>query len=420
MKTPSTFTLSAALVAGIASCTESKPTTTPPGNMNVNNTADAGTTNNNVRMDSGTTVPMTQACQVSGGLDAWIEGRMAQDNIPGLAAAIVTKNGLAWSKGYGFADIAAQRRVTGDTIFAIMSISKVVTSVGVMQVAESGALDLDADVNSYLTTLRISNPNSPNIPVTSRQLLSHASALAGDDYGVLQGNIRTDDASVQPLGAMLQDLLTPAGSRYNGGDNYATHAPETQFAYSSIGMSLAGYVAESVTGTDFAALTQSTIFDRLGMTNTSWRLTPYLTRDDVAVMYQWVDGTSTYEPIDRFTFADYPAGGIRSSVNEFSRFLIAMINDGDFGGVRLLSAARAAELRDVPFPNASAIQAHGWSYSFGARITLGHGGDDSGASTDMVYDDDTKKGVLLFMNVTRRPNTDEIIGRLMDESDGCN
>lgn len=51
---------------------------------------------------------------------------------------------------------------------------------------------------------------------------------------------------------------------------------------------------------------------------------------------------------------------------------------------------------------------------------LGWGGDDAGASTEMRYDVGTRKGVVLFMNVTRRPDTNQILERLVDETDGCN
>ena len=359
-------------------------------------------------------------CDVSSELDVFIEAAMAENNIPGLAAGIVTPDGLAWSKGYGSADIAASRDVESDTIFALMSISKVVTATGVMQLVEAGTLDLDADINAYLDDFEIVHPQFPEATITTRQLLTHTSGLAGDDYGVLQLNIKTSDAEVQPLGEMLGSLLTPAGDRYDGGANYSDNAPGTAFAYSSIAISLAGFVAESISGTGFDELTDASIFDSLGMTNTSWRLSPFADKlDEVAVMYNYVEGADVYEDVEAFTFADYPAGSIRSSVPELSRFLAAMINDGNFGGQQILSPTLTADMREVQFPLISSSQAIGWSYWLGERTLLGHGGDDAGASTDMRYDVDTGKGVILLMNVTRRPNTDDIVERLLDESDGC-
>ena len=123
--------------------------------------------------------------------------------------------------------------------------------------------------------------------------------------------------------------------------------------------------------------------------------------------------------MDAFTFADYPAGSIRSNVEELALFLAAMIGDGSLGNVQLVQAATAAEMREVQFPDLNSGQGISWSYWFGAREVIGHGGDDSGASTDMRYDLDTGKGVILLMNVTRRPGTEEIVERLLDESDLC-
>ncbi len=360
-------------------------------------------------------------CVLSPDLDTFITNRMEETNIPGLAAGIVTRNGLVWAKGYGFADIAASRAVTKDTIFAIMSISKVVTSVGVMQLVESGEIDLDTNINNYLDAFDIIHPAFPNTPVTTRQLLAHTSGLAGDDYGILQLNIRNNDEDVQPLGEMLRDLLVAGESRYDNGDNYSADAPGTAWVYSSIGMSLAGFVAESVSGTGFAQRTAMTIFDALGMNDTSWRLAPYQNRwDEVAVLYVWDEVEQDYYDVEPFTFADYPAGSIRSSVSDLSRFFAAMINDGAYGGARILSAAASAQMREVQFPEINSGQGIGWQIQYGARILLGHGGDDTGASTDMLYDIDTGKGAIILMNVTRRPETDSILFRLIEETDNCN
>jgi CubicO group peptidase (beta-lactamase class C family) len=287
-----------------------------------------------------------------------------------------------------------------------------------MQLVDAGKLDLDADINGYLKAFMISHPKFPSAKITMRQLLAHCSGIGGDDYGVLQLNIKKSDAEVQPLGEMLASLLTPQGDRYDNGSNYSNNPPVTAREYSSIGISLAGFVAESIAGTGFDKLTKASIFDPLGMANTSWRLAPYQSKkDQLAVMYNYANGK--FEAVEPFTFADYPAGSIRSTVPDLARFVAALIKDGTYGNAHILKPATLDEMRKVPFPTVSASQGHGWSYSLGGRTLVGHGGDDTGASTDFRIDVDTKKGVILFMNVTRRPNTDEIVERLLQESDGC-
>ena len=372
-------------------------------------------------IDTDVELPDPDACQVSPDLDGFIEDMMAENQIPGLAAGIVTSEGLVWSGGYGFADVDTGREVTSETIFALMSISKVFTGTGVMQLVEDGSLDLDADINDYLTAFEVVHPDYPSTPITTRHLLTHTSGLTGDEYGVLQLNIATDDADVIPLGEMLESLLTPEGTRYDQGFNFSNNEPGTSYAYSSIAISLAGFVAESIAGIGFDELTDESIFQRLEMENTSWRLSPYDDKlDQVATMYNYYEPESLLEDVEMFTFADYPAGSIRSNVPELSRFLAASINDGTLGNVQLIEPTTVSQMREIQFPDVISSQAITWAtWEPGDRILYGHGGDDAGASTDMQYDLLTGKGVILLMNVTRRPNTIEIVERLMEESDGC-
>jgi CubicO group peptidase (beta-lactamase class C family) len=156
------------------------------------------------------------------------------------------------------------------------------------------------------------------------------------------------------------------------------------------------------------------------MGNTSWRLRPYLDRlDDVAVMYNFDETDEEFFVVPHFTFADYPAGGIRSSVSELSRFLAAMINEGVLDGAEVLAQSTFNSMLEVQYPDVNSGQAIAWNYKIGERVLAGHGGDDAGASTDMYFDVDRGIGVILLMNVTRRPNTDDIFNRLFEASEAC-
>ena len=364
-------------------------------------------------------------CEVSPDLDSFITDAMALDNIPGLAAGIVTAEGLVWSKGYGMANIAGATPVTEETYFALMSISKMVTAAGVMQVVEEGDLDLDTDVNNYFAgvvvppniSFEIDNPNAAGT-VTVKHLLSHTSGIGGDDYGVLQLNIKTSDAELEPLGEMLASLLHPDGDRYDGGDNYSGSAPGTNFSYSSIGISAGAYAAEVVSGTGFDELTRGSIFNRLGMSNTSWRLADFDDKQDqLAVMYHLVGGTP--EEVEAFTFAEYPAGSIRSNVPELARFLAAIINDGTYGNQQILTPQSVALMEEAPFPDAEGGLGYGLGMFLATEDLRAHGGDDAGAATDMAYNRVTGKGVIVLSNVTRTISNDDIYQRLLQESENC-
>src|SRR5512134_628283 len=68
--------------------------------------------------------PTVDARDLGSELDEFVAARMTASQIPGLAAAIIKDGDVAWSKGYGFADVAAQKPVTADTLFMLASVSK--------------------------------------------------------------------------------------------------------------------------------------------------------------------------------------------------------------------------------------------------------------------------------------------------------
>ena len=391
-------------------------------NTGGNNTGGSNTGAGNVGgVGAGDATP----CEVSADLDSFITDTMALDGIPGLAAGIVTADGLVWSNGYGMANIAESTPVTDETYFALMSISKMVTAAGVMQVVEDGDLDLDTDVNDYFAgvvvppdiSFEINNPNAAGT-VTVKHLLSHTSGLGGDEYGVLQLNIKTSDAQLEPLGEMLAAHFHPDGDRYDGGSHYSGNAAGTNFSYSSFGISVGAYAAEVVSGTGFDELTKGSIFDRLGMANTSWRLNDFDDKlDQLAVMYNPFDGTP--EAVDAFTFAEYPAGSIRSNVPELARFLAAIINDGTYGNQQILTPQSVALMEEAHFPDAEGGLGYGLGMFLATEELRAHGGDDVGAATDMAYNRVSGKGVIVLSNMTRSAGNDDIYLRLLEEAENC-
>jgi CubicO group peptidase (beta-lactamase class C family) len=147
----------------------------------------------------------------------------------------------------GYADKAAARKITADDPVRVASISKLVTTLGVMRLVEAGKLDLDADVSRYLGwTLR--NPAFPNLPITLRMLTSHRSSLT-DASGYWQ----------TPLDGRLRGTLD---------DPHAwdhEHAPGTFFRYTNLNFPVVAQVMERVTGERFDRLMQRLVLKPLGI-----------------------------------------------------------------------------------------------------------------------------------------------------------
>ncbi len=71
-------------------------------------------------------------------LEVWIDAHLAYEQIPGISVAIVHDQDLLWSRGFGYADLEHKVAVSPQTIFSICSVSKLFTSIAVMQLRDAG------------------------------------------------------------------------------------------------------------------------------------------------------------------------------------------------------------------------------------------------------------------------------------------
>ena len=88
--------------------------------------------------------------------------RMAYYKVPGLSAAFIYQEELAWAKGFGLMEAGGEKPVTNETIFQAASISKPFTAMVALRLVETGLLDLDADANDFLRSWKI--PKSRGVP----------------------------------------------------------------------------------------------------------------------------------------------------------------------------------------------------------------------------------------------------------------
>src|SRR5580765_7071628 len=108
-------------------------------------------------------------------IDAWLNGQRDFDKLPGIAVAIVNDQTIIFKKGYGFADVEKKVPMEPETICSICSISKLFTSVAVMQLWEDRKLRLDDSINSLLPGFNLKQQYAETVPITVRSLLTHSS-----------------------------------------------------------------------------------------------------------------------------------------------------------------------------------------------------------------------------------------------------
>lgn len=107
-----------------------------------------------------------------------IQDRMDHYKVPGVSIAIVQDGIIKWAKGYGIANTNTGRKVDTATIFQAGSISKPLAAIAALQLVENGNLDLDNDINTYLTDWKVPENEFTIIEkVTLRRLLTHSAGM---------------------------------------------------------------------------------------------------------------------------------------------------------------------------------------------------------------------------------------------------
>ena len=255
--------------------------------------------------------------------------------------------------------VAANR----DTMYRIASISKLVTTLGVMRLVEKGKLALDADVSIYLGwSLR--NPHFPDVPITLRMLLTHRASI-------------TDEAGYyweDKLNVNLKDVFTSGGARYGNGAVWSKRArPGEYFQYGNLNWGVIGTVMERASGERFDRLMQRLVFDPLGIrggfnpaemsdADVASIATLYRKRTEINDKEIWnpsgpwvaqVDDYSNAAPVSR-AGPNYvvgtngtlfgPQGACRLSAADLGRVMLMLMNEGVYDGRRVLTAASVREM----------------------------------------------------------------------------
>ena len=179
---------------------------------------------------------------------AAIPDGMSRLGIPGLSLAVAEAGEVRFEAGFGFADVENAVRARPETVYRFASVSKPMTAVVVMKLAEEGRLDLDAPVSGYCPDF----PEKP-WPVTSRQLLCHQSGVRHYRPGE-QPKTRRFASLTEGLALFRDDPLA--------------FEPGTKVLYSTYGYTVLGCAAAVAAGRPFPSLLQEMVFGPAGMTAT--------------------------------------------------------------------------------------------------------------------------------------------------------
>lgn len=273
-----------------------------------------------------------------------------------------------YQQQFGFRHIDAanavgNRLADSGTMYRIASISKLITTLGLMRLVEDGVLALDADVGGYLG-YPLRNPHFPQVPITLGMLLTHRASI-------------TDEAGYyweDSLNVNLKDVFTVGGRHYGTGAMWSRHAaPGDYFQYGNLNWGVIATVMERVSGERFDRLMKRLLFDPLGIrggfnpaemsaADVARIATLYRKRSDVGGKEVWnprgpwvaqVDDYAQAPPVSR-AGPNYvvgtngtlfgPQGACRLSAADLGRVMLMLMNEGMHDGRRVLSVASVREM----------------------------------------------------------------------------
>jgi CubicO group peptidase (beta-lactamase class C family) len=314
-------------------------------------------------------------------LDALIPSQLRNRNIAGAVVSVVKDGQVLFQKGYGYADVEAQKPVLPDqTLFRPGSISKLFTATAVMQLVEQGKLDLDRDVNDYLD---FAIPKTYPQPVTLRELLTHTAGFED----TLKNLFVTHHSDIKALRTYLVNQMP-----------VRIFPPGKVPSYSNYGFTLAGYIVERVSGEKFERYIDDHILKPLRMTNSTFDqpLPPQLT----AQMSKSYLSTAK-KPRDFEFIQAAPAGALSTTAADMTRFMLAFLQDGAVDGVAILKPETVRQMETRQFQVHPMI--NGLGITFMEYLTnpvriIGHGGDTVYFHSDMVLLPDAHVGYFISYN----------------------
>ena len=309
--------------------------------------------------------------------------------IPSVVACVVKDNEIAWEASLGNADVAASKPATRETLYTIMSIGKLFLATAVMQLWEQGLIDLDADINQYLS-FEVRNPNFPDKKITPKMLLTHTSGLAWpEDADEIPDFHHFYYINEEPplIKDWLPEYNLPTGTQYRT-TVWKNISPGEQELYTNIGASLLGLIVEEISQQDYRDYCMENILEPLEMQNSGFRL-QNLTEELLVTPYY-----DNNQPFGYYTSRHYPAGFLSSNIEDFSHFMIAILNKGSYNNNRILNPESIDKMMELQNPSSGTSFL--WVNCIGDCI--GHLGGGTGFSTWAEWHMASGSGLFIFSN----------------------
>lgn len=322
-------------------------------------------------------------------IDTWVQAQVDYEKLPSVSIAIVKDQETIWAKAYGYANREGKVQATPATVYSICSISKLFTSIAIMQLYEQGKLRLDDSVGTLLPAFKIRQQYEDSGPITVRSLLTHSSGLPRE--------------SNHPYWS-APEFSFPTEKEVNDGlpKQETLYRASERFQYSNLGMTLLGEIVAEVSGQTYEAYVEQNILQPLRLSATQPRLSANEWGKSLSVGYSAIKRDGSRDQVKLFDAKGIAAAaGYSSTVEDLARFASWQFRLLEAGGEEILKASTLREMHRVHWvdPDRGTHWGLGFSTSrVDGTNMVGHGGSCPGYRTTLTMDTKNKWAFVAMIN----------------------
>jgi serine beta-lactamase-like protein LACTB, mitochondrial len=338
---------------------------------------------------------------LSAAVDAATRAEMERQQAVGVAVGVIRDGKIVYLKGYGQADRERKIPVTAKTVFNWASISKTTGAVLAMQLVEAGKLDLEADVRTYV-------PDFPDKgkKITCRDLLCHQSGIPHYSNGVILATRRKYDSKLPFVDPML------ALDKFK--DSPLLFDPGEKFSYTTYGYILLSAAVQAAGKEPYADQLRKRITEPLGMKSFELDM-PYDGQKQWAAGYVMLDqrgkkvddkrrNEEADENIGQTKIVPTPeeanywkaaGGAYKSDIGDLAKWAQALM------GPKLLNDASKQRMWQAQLTSDGKPTEYGLGFRIAkrnGRLQVGHNGGQDEVRTRMVFDPESRNGVVVMCN----------------------
>lgn len=318
--------------------------------------------------------------------DNFITKKMTEYHVPGAALVVVKDGKVVFSEGYGYANIEEKIPVDpGHTIFRVASVSKIFTITGVMQLEETGLINIDQDVNKYLKDFQVENDYEE--PIRIKYLLTH-----------------TDGFETRDLGTFIQEPSHPPSLEnvLKNDLNSPVQVPGSMITYGGYGTALAGYLISQVKNEPFEEYIDANIFKPLSMDNsTFYQLFPDNIKENIATVYDYDENANKFIPASFLYVTTAPTGALSTTPEDMGKFLISLLNGGNYCKNRILQEETVEKMFSRQYtahPSLPGVTYGFMEYSYNGQRALVRDGSGLGIRSQIFLLPEQNMGYFYVQN----------------------